>query len=65
MRRRLKIEMYKDRRGQWRWRMLARNGKVIADSAESYSKRGNVVRAARSVRQSLANIVDIKDGDQS
>ena len=28
--------MYKDTSGQWRWRLIAANGRRIADSAESY-----------------------------
>jgi uncharacterized protein YegP (UPF0339 family) len=27
---------YKDSKGLWRWRLKAANGRIIADSAESY-----------------------------
>ena len=27
---------YKDARGEWRWRLKASNGRIIADSAEGY-----------------------------
>jgi len=30
------FELYKDARGQWRWRLKASNGKVVADSGEGY-----------------------------
>ena len=29
-------QVYKDRAGYWRWRYVAANNKIIADSAESY-----------------------------
>ena len=28
--------VYKDKKGQHRWRLLAANGKIIADSGEGY-----------------------------
>lgn len=33
------IEAYVDKKGEWRWRMRAANGEVVADSAEGYSDR--------------------------
>jgi uncharacterized protein len=40
------IQQYKDMAGEWRWRAVARNGKIIADSAESYVNKANCKRAA-------------------
>lgn len=41
------IIAYKGRgRQPWRWRLVARNGRIIADSAEGYSTRSNLRRAA-------------------
>ena len=31
------FEVYEDDGGKWRWRMIHRNGNIIADSAEGYS----------------------------
>ena len=30
------FEIFKDKKGQYRWRLRANNNKIIADSAESY-----------------------------
>jgi len=30
-------EYYKDAKGEWRWRLKASNGRIIADSAEGYT----------------------------
>lgn len=35
----MKAEIYKDVRGEWRWRIKARNHKTMADSGEGYSSR--------------------------
>lgn len=39
------IQVYQDRAGGWRWRLVAGNGATIADGAEAYAKRAGVVRA--------------------
>jgi uncharacterized protein YegP (UPF0339 family) len=34
-----RAEVYRDASGEWRWRVKAANGRVIADSGESYVKQ--------------------------
>jgi uncharacterized protein YegP (UPF0339 family) len=41
---------YKDRAGAWRWRLVATNGKIVADSGEGYSSLSAVREAARRVK---------------
>ena len=43
----MKFHIYQDARGEWRWRLKARNGRIVADSGEGYVTRGNALRAAR------------------
>jgi uncharacterized protein YegP (UPF0339 family) len=38
-------DVYEDQAGQWRWRAVARNGKVLADGAEGYASERNAKRA--------------------
>ncbi|MFC6769369.1 YegP family protein, partial [Natrinema soli] len=47
-----RFEVYEDRAGQWRWRLVHWNGNIVADSGEGYSSRSNAERAARSVMRS-------------
>jgi uncharacterized protein YegP (UPF0339 family) len=35
----MKFHIYKDHKGEWRWRLVAANGKIIADSGESYTNK--------------------------
>ena len=44
------VELYKDVAGEWRWRLVAANGKIIADSGEGYRRRGGAVKAWERVR---------------
>ena len=39
------FEIYRDTAGDWRWRLRAANGRIVADSAEGYASRRNVLRA--------------------
>jgi uncharacterized protein len=34
-------QVYKDRANYWRWRYIASNGKIIADSAEGYYNKSD------------------------
>ena len=39
------FEIYKDTSGDWRWRLRARNGRIVADSAEGYASKRNAKAA--------------------
>jgi uncharacterized protein len=46
----MKFVIYKDASGNWRWRLVARNGQTVASSGESFSSEGNARRAAENVK---------------
>ena len=49
------FELYEDRAGQWRWRLVHDNGNIIADGGQGYrSKRG----ARRGIESVKANAPD-------
>lgn len=37
----MKFHIYRDAKGEYRWHLVARNGKVIAASGEGYVKRAH------------------------
>ena len=43
---RAKFETYRDRSGLHRWRLKARNGRIVAESGEGYRRRIDCLRAA-------------------
>jgi uncharacterized protein YegP (UPF0339 family) len=45
---------YKDQKGEWRWRLVAANGRIIADSGEGYSNEADCLDGIRSVKNSKA-----------
>jgi uncharacterized protein YegP (UPF0339 family) len=50
-----KIEVYCDRSGEHRWRLVHDNGNVIADGSEGYSRRRDTVRAVERARKHMAD----------
>jgi hypothetical protein len=46
----MKIELFKDKSGKWRFRARANNGRILA-SSEAYSSRANVRKGAKSLKR--------------
>jgi len=40
------FDIYEDEAGKYRWRLFAKNNKIIADSAESYTRAYDAKKAA-------------------
>lgn len=40
-------EIYRDASGEWRWRIRAANGRIIAASGESFTRKWSAKRALR------------------
>jgi uncharacterized protein YegP (UPF0339 family) len=49
-----KLEIYRDARREWRWRLKASNGRILADSGEGYRRKSSAVQGARRVRELIA-----------
>ena len=45
------FELYRDRAGEYRWRLRHQNGNIIADSGEGYSSRANAENGVQSVKE--------------
>lgn len=50
-----KVEFYKDKKGEYRWKLMASNGRMIADSGEGYATYDGCKKGFESVK---ANIQD-------
>lgn len=53
MKRQPKLEFYQDRKNQWRWRAIALNGRIVADSAEGYHRLADCERGAGITAQAI------------
>ena len=52
----MKFQFYQDDKGEWRWRLVARNGKIIADSAEGYVNKAAMIRIVKRIKEGFANV---------
>ena len=59
-----KFQIYKDRKGEYRWRLRARNGEIIADSNEGYSSKASCKHGIDLVKQQAAN-AEVEDQTES
>jgi uncharacterized protein YegP (UPF0339 family) len=50
-----KFQIYEDRKGEYRWRLRARNGEIIADSNEGYSRKASCKHGIDLVREQAAS----------
>ena len=59
----LKYEVYGDDKKEYRWRLKAGNGQIIAAASESYKKKGDADAAVDSIRAKVAKagVTVIKD----
>ncbi|MGE0644160.1 MAG: YegP family protein [Nitrospira sp.] len=48
----MQYRIYKDAAGYWRWRLLAANNRIIADSGESYIHKAHCQDAINLVKNS-------------
>ena len=52
-------EVYRDTSGRYRWRVVAANGKTLADSGQSYSRKQTCVDGLQAVTGS-AEYVEVE-----
>ena len=46
-----KFEIYKDAKGEFRWRLIASNGQMIANSGEGYKSKDSAKNGIDSVKK--------------
>lgn len=51
-----RFRVFQDAAGEWRWRLVAGNGRVIADSGEGYTRKEGAERAVARVKESVRRI---------
>ncbi len=49
-----KFEIYEDKGGHYRWRLVSSNGQTTASAGESFASKSDAKRAAEGVKESAA-----------
>ena len=60
----MKYEVYTDKAGEWRWRLIAGNGNIIAVSGEGYGQRQSCIDGIDAVKSSN-ELTLVKDEEQN
>ena len=55
------FEIYLDKQKQYRWRLYARNGRIVADSAEGYKNRQGLMKTLSKLASNFLGTVVIID----
>ncbi len=53
------FELYEDKAGQYRWRLRHRNGNVVADGGQGYTRKHNAQKGMQSVRRNALGAATI------
>jgi len=51
------VELYKDKKREWRFRIRSRNGKIVADSGESYKTKRNAIKGLRALQDVMEDTI--------
>ncbi len=46
-----KFELYKDTKGEFRWRLIAANGQIVATGGEGYKTKASAMGGIESVKK--------------
>lgn len=60
-----RFELFVDTADEWRWRLVATNGNIIADSGEGYSSKQGARRGIRSVKRAAPKADIHETGDDA
>jgi uncharacterized protein YegP (UPF0339 family) len=52
---------YRDRKKEWRWRIVAKNGRKIAVSSEAYKRKRDAARGAELALQALYMTLSMRE----
>jgi uncharacterized protein YegP (UPF0339 family) len=64
MKRAGKVTCGKDKDGDWRWRAVSSNGRIIAESGEGYKTRQGMMKGLRAAFGCLAAALEAFDKDE-
>lgn len=60
----MRFEVYEDKRGQWRWRLRAANGKLLASPGQGFASRQACEKSVSTIQMGAvtASVVGPTDG---
>lgn len=59
----VKFQIYQDETGEYRWRLVSANHRIVADSGESYTRHEDAYRAIATVQTAVATAMVVDAGE--
>jgi len=56
----VRVHVYRDGAGEFRWKLLADNGEIVADSAEGYRHKGYAIAMAKKLNPAAELVIEEK-----
>lgn len=57
-----KVQVYKDKAGEWRWRIKhRRNNKIVAESGEGYKRQWGCLKAFKTLLKGLSRDASLSE----
>jgi uncharacterized protein YegP (UPF0339 family) len=56
----MKVIVYKDEAGEFRWKLKAEDGEIISDSAQGYHHKGYAISMAEKLNPGAELVIDDK-----
>jgi len=58
----MRFELYEDKADEWRWRLVADNGNIVADSGEGYKNKVDALQSIGVIQKSAgeAYVAELK-----
>jgi uncharacterized protein len=50
----MKFYVYRDKKGEFRWRLVSKNKRIIAEGGEGYKRRSGALKAIERVKNQAA-----------
>lgn len=57
----MKVLFYRDRKKEWRWKAVARNGRIVATGAEGYKSKAKCLDGFFALQDSYPRFFEGKD----
>lgn len=55
------FEIYRDKKKEFRWRLKSSNGRIIAESGESYQRKGMMMKTLKKLISSMSSVEKVVD----
>jgi uncharacterized protein YegP (UPF0339 family) len=57
----MKLDLYRDSKKEWRWRITARNGRIVGSSSEGYKRKSKAIANLKRIKEAVTRYLVATD----